>query len=92
MASPHLSIRVDPKTLDQLDKASRRDGMSRSELAKTLIEEGLRMRAHPGIVFRPGPTGRRAALARGPDVWEVMNTLRTANTRPKKTSPGRRLV
>jgi hypothetical protein len=75
MASPHLSIRVDARTLEQLDKASRRDGMSRSELAKTLIEEGLRMQTHPGIVFRPGPTGRRAALARGPDVWEVMNTF-----------------
>ena len=26
---------------------------------------------HPGVVFRGGPTGRRAALAAGPDVWEV---------------------
>jgi len=33
------------------------------------------MQAHPGIVFRPGPTGRRAALARGPDVWEMMNSF-----------------
>lgn len=29
------------------------------------------MEVHPGIVFRDGPTGRRAALAGGPDVWEV---------------------
>lgn len=34
------------------------------------------MDEHPGIVFRDGPTGRRAALAGGPDVWEVMTTLR----------------
>lgn len=69
-------MRIDAKTIERLDKASRREGMSRSQMAKTLIEEGLRMQAHPGIVFRPGPTGRRAGLARGPDVWEMMNSFK----------------
>lgn len=32
-------------------------------------------RAHPGIVIRPGPTGPRAALSDGPDVWEVIGAL-----------------
>ncbi len=41
-----------------------------------LIDEGLRMEDHPGIIFRDGPAGRRAALAAGPDVWEVIETLR----------------
>lgn len=36
---------------------------------------------HPGIVFRRGPTGRRAALAGGPDVWELMLTLKSGKTR-----------
>ncbi len=30
---------------------------------------------HPGIVFKPGSAGRRAALA-GPDVWEILAALR----------------
>lgn len=30
---------------------------------------------HPGIVVRPGPTGSRAALCDGPDVWEVITAL-----------------
>lgn len=30
-----------------------------------------------GIVFRDGPTGHRAALAGGPDIWEVMATLKS---------------
>ncbi|MFG2043915.1 hypothetical protein [Dactylosporangium sp. NPDC048998] len=30
---------------------------------------------HPGIVMRPGPTGPRAALSDGPDVWEVIAAL-----------------
>lgn len=34
------------------------------------------MLGHPGIVLRDGPTGRRAALAVGPDVWEVISALR----------------
>lgn len=34
------------------------------------------MEAHPGIAFRDGPSGRRAGLAAGPDVWEVVGLLR----------------
>jgi len=34
------------------------------------------MEEHIGIVFRDGPTGRRAGLAGGPDVWEVIVVLR----------------
>ena len=37
------------------------------------------MAAHPGIVFREGPAGRRAALAAGPDVWEVVETIKDAD-------------
>ena len=36
------------------------------------------MGEHPGIVFRPGPTGRRAGLAGGPDVWEVVRAVKSA--------------
>jgi hypothetical protein len=50
--------------------------MNRSQLAKALLEEGLRMADHPGIVFRSGPAGRRPALAVGPDVWEVARVFR----------------
>lgn len=34
------------------------------------------MEDHPGIVFRDGPAGRRAALAAGPDVWELVRFMR----------------
>jgi len=39
------------------------------------------MDAHPGIVFRPGPGGRRAGLTVGPDVWEVVRVLRDVDAR-----------
>lgn len=45
-----------------------------------LVEEGLRMDAHPGVVFRRGPAGRRAVLIGGPDVWEVVRAIRSART------------
>lgn len=76
MPTRHLSIRLESETFDRLDQRSRRAGQSRSELAKTLLEEGLRMDSHPGIVFRSGPAGRRPALAAGPDVWEVIRVFR----------------
>jgi hypothetical protein len=30
----------------------------------------------PGIIFRSGPTGRRAGIAGGPDVWEIARDLK----------------
>ncbi len=39
------------------------------------------MAEHPGIIFKPGPSGRRAALAYGPDVWEVVKFLREIDER-----------
>jgi hypothetical protein len=39
------------------------------------LEEGLRSRHHPLIAFRDGPSGRRAGLVGGPDVWEVIGGL-----------------
>ena len=38
-------------------------------MAISLVEEQRRMKRHPGIVFRDGATGRRPALADGPQVW-----------------------
>jgi hypothetical protein len=71
MTTRHLTMRVGVETYDKLEAESKRQQRSVSAIAKTLLEEGLRMQDHPGIVFRPGPAGRRPALADGPDVWEV---------------------
>ena len=71
-----FSIRMSPRTLARLDLGARRRGEAKARTAERLIDEGLRMEDHPGIAFRDGPTGRRAALAGGPDVWEVVKTLK----------------
>lgn len=73
-----LSARMDEAVLERLENLSKREGQPRSRVAEQLIDEGIRMRELPGIVFRPGPTGRRAALADGPDVWEIVRGLKQA--------------
>jgi hypothetical protein len=65
-------------TLQRLEERARLRSEAKARTAERLIDEGLRMEDHPGIVFRDGPTGRRAALAVGPDVWEVMQTIRSS--------------
>ncbi len=56
-------------------------GTNKSRLAERYVDEGTRMDEHPGIVFRGGPTGRRAALAGGPDVWELVAALKSGKER-----------
>jgi uncharacterized protein (DUF433 family) len=81
MPTRHLSLRVDEDVVERLDAESRRTRQTRSEIAKTLLDEGLRMEAHPGIVFRPGPAGRRPGLAAGPDVWEIVRAWQSSADR-----------
>ena len=71
-----FSIRMSEDTMARLDAGARRRGEAKARTAERLIVEGLRIEEHPGIAFRDGPAGRRAALAGGPDVWEVIDTLK----------------
>jgi hypothetical protein len=81
MTTP-LSIRFDAGLLARLRRRARSvPGSSASALAQQLIDEGLRMADHPGVIFKDGPSGRRAALAYGPDVWEVIKFLREVDER-----------
>jgi hypothetical protein len=77
-----LSIRFDPGLLARLRRRAQSvTGSNASALAQRLIDEGLRMADHPGVIFKDGPSGRRAALAYGPDIWEVIKFLREVDER-----------
>src|SRR4030088_215926 len=81
MTTP-VSIRFDAALLARLRRrAGATAGSTTSALAQRLIDEGLRMADHPGVIFKDGPSGRRAALAYGPDVWEVIKFLREVDER-----------
>lgn len=72
-----LSIRFRrPGSYDRLKHRAAQGAESISAVGERLIDEGLRMEAHPGVVFRSGPGGRRAGLAAGPDVWEIVGPMR----------------
>jgi hypothetical protein len=75
MSSPR-SVRFDEDVIRRLDRYVRsHPGTSASSVTNIFVDEALRTEEHPGIMFRPGPTGRRAGLVGGPDVWEVIGAL-----------------
>ncbi|HXM58278.1 MAG TPA: hypothetical protein VOB72_22955 [Candidatus Dormibacteraeota bacterium] len=81
MTAP-ISIRFEERLLARLRRRAQAiPGATPSGLAQRLVDEGLRMAEHPGIVFKDGPSGRRAAVALGPDVWEVIKFLREIDER-----------
>lgn len=76
MTRSTTSVRLDDELRDHLSAAAASEGTTVTELIERFVREGLACAAHPGIVFKPGPSGRRAALAGGPDVWEIVAALR----------------
>lgn len=70
------SYRLDPHVKQRLEQQAAAEGVSERALLERLVTEGLDMLHHPGITFRAGRTGRRAALAGGPDIWEIASAVR----------------
>ena len=76
-----FSARWSSQLLERLGQRSTATRINKSRLAERYVDEGIRADEHPGVVFRGGPSGRRAALAAGPDVWEVVSVLKDGETR-----------
>jgi len=71
-----LNARIPRRMREDIASLSRQRHMEESELARTLLDEGLRREKHPGIVFRSTPTGREAAIeGRRLYIWQVMETV-----------------
>ena len=69
------SFRLPEELLDRLEVESCSAGTSVTQLVSVVLDEGLKTRRFPGVVYRAGPAGRRAALVGGPDLWEVVRDL-----------------
>ena len=69
------SFRLPEELLERLDAEATSAGASATTLVATILDEGLKTRRFPGIVYRDGPTGRRAAFVGGPDIWEIIRAL-----------------
>ena len=71
-----VSIRFSDEPLHRrLKKSAQRRGLALSTLAERLIDEGLRMEAHPLVMFRDGPSGRGPILVGGPEVADVIGAI-----------------
>jgi hypothetical protein len=76
MARSTTSIRLDDELRTHLAAQAAAESTTVTELIERFVREGLACATHPGIVFKSGPAGQRAALAGGPDVWEIVAALR----------------
>ena len=76
MSRSTTSLRLDDELRHRLSARAEGEGISVTSLVERLLREGLAVVEHPGVVFKPGPSGRRASLAGGPDVWEIAAALR----------------
>lgn len=81
MSGRPVSMRWEESLVERLQRRARLAGSSASALAQRYVDESLRMVEHPGLVFQDGPAGRRASLAAGPDVWEIVEVLRDTDER-----------
>jgi hypothetical protein len=69
------SFRMSDTTKARLASRAAREGMTATALLGQLIVEGIDQLDYPGIIFRGPAHDRRAALAAGPDVWEIVTRL-----------------
>jgi uncharacterized protein (DUF433 family) len=75
-----INTRIPRRMKEDLSTLSKRRHVDESDLARALLDEGLRREKHPGIVFRTTPSGREAALeGRRLYVWQVMETVRASD-------------
>jgi hypothetical protein len=69
------SFRISDTARARLASRAAREGVTVTALLDQLIIESTDQLDHPGIVFRGPAHDRRAALAAGPDVWEIIARL-----------------
>lgn len=71
-----VSIRFSDEPLHRrLKDSAHQRSVGVSTLAERLIDEGLRMEAHPAVVFREGASGRRPVLIGGPEIADVIGAI-----------------
>lgn len=77
MPTIQKSIRIQAKTLKEIEQIARDSGREFSTVANELLEEAVKMQRCPGIIFTEGTQGRRARIAgTGIEVWEIISTYK----------------
>lgn len=78
MTSAAKGLRVPARLQQEIEREMERRGITEwSAAVVELLDEAIRMRRAPGVVFVDGPRGRRAVVAgTGVDVWEIVASWR----------------
>ena len=78
MAGIQKSLRLPVETMKEIEQMAKETGQDFSNVTKDLLEEAIKMRRCPGILFTEGTSGRRARVAgTGIEVWEVIATYKS---------------
>lgn len=75
-------IRVPANLQEQIERIMERRGIAeRSTMVVELVEEAVRVRRAPGIVFVDGATGRRAPASDGIALSQTLKNIRLIGQR-----------
>jgi uncharacterized protein (DUF433 family) len=78
MAGIQKSLRLPVETMKEIEQMAKETGQDFSNVTKDLLEEAIKMRRFPGILFAEGTSGRRARVAgTGIEVREVIATYKS---------------
>ena len=78
MATIQKSMRIPEELIKELQSITQESGKDFSTTIKELLQEAIKMRRCPGIVFTEGVSGRRARIAgTGIEVWEIIANFRS---------------
>jgi hypothetical protein len=69
------SFRISDAAKSRLSSRAAHEGVTATALLDQLIVEGIDQLDYPGVIFRGPAHDRRAALAAGPDAWEIIARL-----------------
>ena len=78
MTSP-VSLRRPDVLAQKVQRLAAVEHRSLADMTKLLVEEAIRLREFPDIVFTEGPMGRRATMRAGLDVWEIIEPYLVAS-------------
>jgi uncharacterized protein (DUF433 family) len=78
MAGVQKSLRLPLETMKEIEQMAKEAGQDFSNITKDLLQDAIKLRRCPGILFAQGTSGRRARVAgTGIEVWEIIATYRS---------------
>ena len=87
MGGIQKSLRLPEETVKEIEEIAKETGEDFSAAVKDLLQEAIKMRRCPGIVFSSGVTGRRARIAgTGIEVWEIVAQYKSLKRDQEKLS------